>query len=132
MKADLVMWAKNGAAVLPLVLRRAEEVLPREVLGKKIFVDDHSLDESAKIAEKFDWNVYPNEKGGVGCGAKTALRHVESEYFISLEQDILLAKNWYERISKHLESENVAVAQGWRYPDHPVLKIIDELFGNVK
>jgi len=126
MKADLVMWAKNGAALLPLVLKRAEEVLPREVIGKKIFADDHSTDESAKIAEEFGWVVYPNEKGGVGCGANTALRHVESECFISLEQDILLAKNWFEKISKHLDREDVAVAQGWRYPDHPVLKKIDE------
>ena len=66
MKADLVMWAKNGASMLPLVLKRAEEVLPSEVIGKKIFVDDHSVDESREIAKDFGWIVYLNEKGGVG------------------------------------------------------------------
>lgn len=126
MKADLVMWAKNGASMLPLVLKRADEVLPNEVIAKKIFVDDHSTDESKEIAKEFGWTVYTNEKGGIGGGANTALRHVECEYFISLEQDIVLAKNWLEKISKHLEKENVAVAQGWRLPDQPVLREIDE------
>jgi GT2 family glycosyltransferase len=126
MKADLVMWAKNGASMLPLVLKRADEVLPNEAIAKKIFVDDHSTDESKEIAKEFGWTVYTNEKGGIGGGANTALRHVECEYFISLEQDIVLAKNWLEKISKHLEKENVAVAQGWRLPDQPVLREIDE------
>jgi GT2 family glycosyltransferase len=126
MKADLVMWAKNGASTLPLVLKRADEVLPSEVIRKRIFVDDHSVDESREIAREFGWTVYPNEKGGVGCGANTALHHVECEYFISLEQDVVLTKNWFEKIPKHLEKENVAVAHGWRLPDHPVLKKLDE------
>ncbi len=126
MKADLVMWAKNGASMLPLVLKRAEKVLPKEVIEKKIFVDDHSTDDSTKIARAFGWDIYPNEKGGIGCGANTALRHVGSEYFISLEQDILLAENWFEKISPHLDRAAVAVAQGWRYPDHTVLRKIDE------
>jgi len=125
-KADLVMWAKNGASTLPLVLKRADEVLPSEVIMKKIFVDDHSTDESREIAKEFGWTVYPNEKGGVGCGANTALRHVTSEDFISLEQDILLARNWFGKVSKHLEKEDVAVAQGWRFSDHPVLRKLDE------
>jgi GT2 family glycosyltransferase len=126
MKADLVMWAKNGASTLPLVLKRAEEVLPSEVIGKKIFVDDHSTDKSREIAKDFGWIVYLNEKGGVGCGANTALRHVKNEYFVSLEQDVVLAKNWFEKVPKHLEKEDVAVAQGWRLSDHPVLRKIDE------
>jgi len=126
MKADLVMWAKNGASTLPLVLSRVDEVLLSEVIHRKIFVDDHSTDESRKIAKEFGWTVHPNEKGGVGCGANTALRHVECEYFISLEQDVVLAKNWFEKVPKHLEKENVVVAQGWRLSDHPVLRKLDE------
>jgi GT2 family glycosyltransferase len=126
MKADLVMWAKNGASMLPSVLKRAFEVLPDEAIRKRIFVDDHSTDESREIAKQFGWVVYFNEKGGIGGGANTALRHVECEYFISLEQDVVLAENWFEKMSKHLERKNVAVAQGWRLPLQPVLREIDE------
>lgn len=125
-KVDLAMWAKNGASILPVVLKRAETVIPNEIINKKILVDDHSVDETREIARDFGWSVYPNERGGVGSGANTALRHVESDYFVSLEQDVVLAENWFERIVKHLERKDVAVAQGWRITDHPVLGKIEE------
>lgn len=52
-KIDIVIWAKNGALTLPLVLKRVEEVIPSEVIGKKIFVDEHSTDVSASIGKDF-------------------------------------------------------------------------------
>lgn len=125
MKADLVMWAKDGASTLPIVLKRADKVLPKETIAKKIFVDDRSTDESREIAKGFGWIVYTNKKGGIGSGANTALRNVESKFFISLEQDVVLAENWLEEISKHFKGQKVAVAQGWRLSDHPVLREID-------
>jgi len=64
-KVDLVMWAKNGARMLPAVLKRVNEVIPSEAINKKIFVDDHSTDGSSVIAKHFGWLVFPNEKGGV-------------------------------------------------------------------
>jgi GT2 family glycosyltransferase len=89
-------------------------------------VDDHSVDSSRVIAKDFGWKVYLNEKGGVGNGANLALHHVTNEYFISLEQDVVLAKEWFEKIPKHLEKEDVVVAQGWRISNHPVIGKIDE------
>jgi GT2 family glycosyltransferase len=126
MKADLVMWAKDGASTLRVVLRRADEVIPRDVIHKKIFVDDRSTDQSKEIAKKFGWTVYTNESRGIGGGANTALRHVDCEYFVSLEQDVVLAREWFEKVSEHIVKKNVAVAQGWRLPDQPILKEIDE------
>lgn len=125
MKADLVMWAKNGASMLPLVLKRADEVLPSEVIRKKIFVDDHSTDESREIAKDFGWTVYTNEKGGIACGINTALKHVECEYFISLEQDLVLAKHWFEKVPRHLENPRIVSSQGWKLPNHRILRKID-------
>lgn len=123
---DLVMWAKDGASMLPTVLKRIEEVIPSEVVGKKIFVDDHSKDGSVFIAKDFGWLVFPNDKGGVGAGANLALCKVTSEYFISFEQDVVLAKDWWAKIPRFMEREDVAVAQGWRISNHPVIRKIDE------
>lgn len=120
------MWARNGAAVLPAVLRRVDEVIPSAAIGKKVFVDDHSTDRSASIAENFGWLVLPNEKGGVGAGANLALRNVTNEHFISLEQDVLLARDWWSKVPRHLERRNVVVAQGWRISDHSVIGKMDE------
>jgi glycosyltransferase involved in cell wall biosynthesis len=125
-KVDLVMWAKNGATMLTKVLERIDEVIPREVIGKKVFVDDSSVDNSSSIAKNFGWLVFTNEKGGIGAGANLALRQVTNEHFISLEQDVVLAGDWWEKIPKYLMEKDVAVAQGWRISDHSVIGKIDE------
>jgi GT2 family glycosyltransferase len=125
-KVDLVMWAKDGSKTLPLVLKRINEVIPEEVVNNRIFVDDHSLDETPLIAKDFGWQVYLNKKGGVGSGANMALHLVTRKYFVSFEQDVILAREWWEKIPKYLERREVAVAQGWRISNHPVIGKIDE------
>ena len=119
------MWTKNGGRFLPLVLRRIEEVIPSEEIGQRILVDDHSSDDSRKVAVDFNWDVYPNPTGFISGGSNEALRHVNSEFFISFEQDVVLASNWWDRIPQHMEDEEVAVAQGVRFPTDPILKVLE-------
>jgi len=114
LRIDLTMWAKNGARFLPSVLKRIDEVIPAEILGQKIFVNDHSTDNSEQIAREFNWEILQNKEGGIGNGANIALRKVSSNVFASFEQDILLTKDWLERILPLIENPKVAVAQGWR------------------
>jgi glycosyltransferase involved in cell wall biosynthesis len=121
-KVDLVMWTKNGEKFLPKVFKRIDEVIPHKVINKKILVDDHSTDRTIEIAKNFKWDVYKNPSTGISSGANEALRHVETEFFISFEQDILLAKDWWTKIPKHMEDRKVVVAQGIRLPTHPSLR----------
>jgi glycosyltransferase involved in cell wall biosynthesis len=123
-KVDLAMWAKNGEQYLPSVLKRIDEVIPNEDVNRKIFVDDHSKDNSVKIAKDFNWNVYPNKKGMVFGGFLEAIKRVESEYFVSVEQDVLLAKDWWEKIPRYMDTPNVACAQGIPVPTHKILRAI--------
>jgi len=125
-KVDVVMWAKNGAMMLPTVLKRVDEVIPSESVGRKVFVDDHSVDGSAFIAKDFGWLVFTNKEGGIGAGANLALRLVTNEYFISFEQDVVLARDWWDKIPRYLKRKDVVVAQGWRISNHPVIGKIDE------
>jgi glycosyltransferase involved in cell wall biosynthesis len=125
-KVDLVMWAKNGERFLPLVLNRISQVIPDENVNQKIFVDDHSTDKSREIAREFNWTVYPNREGGIPNGANEALRHVNSEFFVSIEQDIVLAKDWWERIPPYMVDSKVAVAQGLRFSTNPTLRKFEE------
>jgi len=120
-RVDIVMWAKNGSRTLPAVLKRVNEVLPLGCIQNYILADDHSTDNTREIAESFDWQVVPNEGEGISDNANTALHHVESEYFVSLEQDILLAKDWWQRVLPLLFSDpKVAVASGVRVPSEPL------------
>lgn len=129
MKVDLCMWAKDGARYLPHVLRRIDEVIPAPNVNKRIFVDDSSRDATAQIAREFGWKVYENVEGFVSGGAREALKHVESEFFVSVEQDVLLARDWWKKIPKYMYDPKVVVAQGIRMPTHPTLRCLAE-YGN--
>jgi GT2 family glycosyltransferase len=125
-KYDVCIWAKNGARYLNPVLKRIDTVIPKENRGKKIFVDDSSIDNSVEIAKKLGWTVYPNKRGGVSGGFNEALKHVETEQFISIEQDVILGANWFNVVPKLMEDKDVAVAAGIRIPSHPILRAIYE------
>ena len=118
-KVDLVMWAKNGSKILPLTLKRINDVIPEGFVNNRILVDDHSLDNTQEVAESFGWQVFFNEGKGICSGANTALRHVTSDFFISFEQDLLLARDWWQKIPRLLEDKKVAVASGVRVPNQP-------------
>lgn len=118
-QVDLVMWTKNGAKTLPLVLRRINKVIPEKAVGKRLIVDDKSTDETREIAKSFGWHVVFNEGEGISDGANTALKHVTSECFVSFEQDLLLATEWWEKIPLSLSSPKVAVASGVRLSSYP-------------
>lgn len=124
-KFDIMMWTLNGERFLPLVLRRVEDAIPKEFVDKKILVDDHSTDNTVKIARGFNWEVYMNPSTGISSGANEALRHVDCKYFISLEQDLLLSNDWIKKIPRYMELEDVAVAQGVRFSTEPTLRKID-------
>jgi len=117
---DLVMWTKNGSKTLPLVLKRIDEVIPEEFVHNRVLVDDRSEDDTREIAKSFGWQVFFNEGKGICSGANTALRHVTSDFFISFEQDLLLAKDWWQKIPSLLEDKKVAVASGVRVPNQPL------------
>ncbi len=119
-KVDLVMWTKNGAQTLPAVLQRINEVIPQEFVYKKIVVDDGSSDGTQNIASSFGWTVIPNKGHGISNGANTALEAVTSDFFISFEQDLLLAPEWWQKIPSLVENSNVAVASGMRFADKPI------------
>lgn len=118
-KVDLVMWTKNGAETLFVVLKRISKVIPSESINKRVVVDDKSTDNTREIAKSFGWEVVSNEGKGISDGANTALKHVTSAYFISFEQDILLAPDWWDKVPKHLSEPGVAVASGVRFSNQP-------------
>jgi len=125
-KLDLVMWTKNGEKTLGPVLNRINHVIPRNNVEKRIIVDDASEDDTRRIARAHGWQVVDNEGSGISDGANTALKHVDSDHFISFEQDLLLVKDWWPKIPSHLEKPNVVVASGIRYSNNPYTQKLQE------
>jgi len=126
LKVDLVMWAKNGARTLPQVLKRINEVIPGENVANRIVVDDASNDNTVQIAEAYGWKVIANEGSGISDGANTALKHIETDFFASFEQDVLLSWAWWSRIPRLLRTKKVAMASGVRLPSVACLQAINE------
>ena len=124
---DLVMWCKNGGWCLKPALQQIDNVIPTKIVHKKVLVDDYSIDDTREIAQKYNWKVVPNKGKGIGDGANTALSYVDCEYFISFEQDLVLANDWFKKIpQKIINDRNVAAAQGVRLPDHKLLRKLQE------
>jgi glycosyltransferase involved in cell wall biosynthesis len=119
-KVDLVMWTKNGAKTLPYVLHQIDCVIPKDAVKRKVIIDDDSSDDTKTIARRFGWSVYPNDGKGISEGANTAFRYVESECFISFEQDILLSPNWWPKVPRLLIKKDTAIASGTRFPNKPL------------
>lgn len=114
------MWTRNGSETLAKVLIRLNNVIPHSAVGKRIVVDDNSVDNTRQIANRLGWCVIPNEGTGISDGANTALKHVEADFFASFEQDLLLAKNWWRKVPPLLADPNVAVASGMRFASQPL------------
>jgi glycosyltransferase involved in cell wall biosynthesis len=118
-KVDLVMWTKNGEASLQKVLERINHVIPEAKVNQRIIVDDSSSDGTVKIAKSLGWMVIPNEGSGISAGANTAFNHVQTAFFCSFEQDLLLSFDWWNKIVASFSDSKVAVASGFRLPSGP-------------
>lgn len=114
MIVDLVMWTKNGGKTLPKVMNQIKNVIPSECIHRKILVDDHSTDHTRQIAQDHNWKVCMNPSGGISSGANEALKYVDCDFFISIEQDLVLADDWWLKIPQHLTKPQVAIASGIR------------------
>ena len=116
MKVDLVMWTFNGEKTLPAVLGQINNVIPKNTVNQKLIIDDGSKDKTVEIAKKYGWKVIKNEGKGVGDGANTALKHVQTSYFCSFEQDVLLSADWWTGVSQLiLNKKDVGAACGLRF-----------------
>jgi glycosyltransferase involved in cell wall biosynthesis len=125
MIVDIVCWAKNGAIYLPIVLEQVNKVIPKEYVNQKLLVDDKSNDSTIEIAKRFGWKVIPNEGTGVSDGANTALKYVETSWFLSIEQDVVLSPIFWLRTLASVKSD-VAVVSGVRFDINKSIKCIDE------
>jgi hypothetical protein len=113
------MWTKNGESTLDVVLTQIDRVIPREVVNKKIMIDDHSKDSTRLIGLNHGWIVIDNEGNGISDAANTAFKHVETSIFCSFEQDLLLSSEWFNQVFPLILTENVVMASGMRFPNLP-------------
>jgi len=116
-KVDLVMWSKHGPPAK--VMERIRKVIPKNVVAQKILVIDNFEDLKDASCFSYGWKVVTNQGKGISGAANTALCRVKAKYFISFEDDILIAENWWKKVPELLFKQNVAIASGIRLADKP-------------
>lgn len=125
-KVDLVMWTLNGQNTLPTVLGQIDKVIPDECVSQKIAVDDGSKDRTVEILESYGWSIHGNYGKGISDAANTALSLVDSEFLVSFEQDVVLCEDWWVRVSKLIQGDDVGAVSGVRFPSIASLKRLYE------
>ncbi|HLP21847.1 MAG TPA: glycosyltransferase family 2 protein [Chitinophagales bacterium] len=113
-KVAVVILSWNGKKFL-------EQFLPSVVqhtspqLCEIIVADNQSSDGSIEFLQRH----YPNiriiqnpRNGGYAGGYNDALKHVNAEYYVLLNQDIEVTANWVERVIAEMDKDkNIAAAQ---------------------
>jgi glycosyltransferase involved in cell wall biosynthesis len=124
-KVDIIMWTFNSEKLLPRVLQRISEVIPKNCINRKIITDDHSTDQTVKIAKEFGWEVHVNRGRGLQANKQTALSFVSTPIFASFEHDVLLSRDWWRKASAAMKNPQVGVVQGIRLSTEPRLRKLD-------
>ncbi|MGO8807361.1 MAG: glycosyltransferase family 2 protein [Candidatus Bathyarchaeia archaeon] len=124
-KIDLIMWTYNSAKLLPTVLQRINEVIPIELVNRRIISDDHSTDQTVEISWKLGWEVHVNKGMGLQDNKQNALSLVSTPVFACFEHDVLLSRDWWRKASEIMRDPHVGVVQGIRLSTEPRLRKLD-------
>ena len=78
-----------------------------------IVVDGFSTDDTVDIVreyqEKYSNVIFVQEKGTRGSARQTAIRLVKSDWFMFVDSDVVLSKNWFAQAEKLVNDDVGAV-----------------------
>ena len=109
---DVVLLTKNSQRRLKECLVSVYKNVP---VNQLIVVDGYSTDETLPIIKEFD-NIYHNvkivfDKGNRATGRQTGISLVATDWFIFVDSDVILCKDWYKK-AQHYINENVGAVWG--------------------
>ena len=109
---DVVLLTKNSATTLKKCVESIYQNVPVKQL---IVVDGYSTDRTIDILNKFN-KKYQNvkifyDRGNRATARQKGIRQVKAEWFMFVDSDVVLCKNWYEKALKHVD-KNVGAVWG--------------------
>ncbi|MBC7130890.1 glycosyltransferase family 2 protein [Candidatus Bathyarchaeota archaeon] len=107
---DVVMLTKNSESILRECLTSIYENVP---VNRLIVLDASSTDNTSAIIEEFD-NRYGNvvfitENGSRAEARERGIKEVETEWFMFVDSDVILCKNWFKKAIRHINDKVGAV-----------------------
>ena len=127
MRVDVIIITKNSERILNECLKAVYDNVP---LNRLIVVDGYSTDRTSEIVGEFQdkyGNVLVTQDRGTRATARQkGINNVETDWFIFVDSDAVLCKDWFKKAEKHL-SQNVGAVWGievWSTIKNPtILKI---------
>jgi len=109
---DVVLLTKNSAKTLEKCL---ESIYQNVQVRELIVVDGYSTDRTHEILKKFN-DMYHNikilyDRGTRATARQEGIRQVKAEWFMFIDSDVVLCKNWYEKALKYI-GKNVGAVWG--------------------
>ncbi|MGA3111391.1 MAG: glycosyltransferase family 2 protein [Candidatus Bathyarchaeia archaeon] len=109
-QVDVVMLTKNSVHILSKCLTSIYENVP---LKNLIVIDGFSTDGTLQILDDFNkarGNIVLFQVDGSRAKARTeGIRHVSTEWFLFVDSDVILCKDWFEKAQTDLTSGVAAV-----------------------
>ena len=110
MDIDVAILTMNSGRMLRECINSVYKNIPVKNL---IIVDGYSTDATAKIVKEFQekyGNVsFVQEKGTRGSARQTAIRLVKSDWFMFVDSDVILSKNWFAEAEKLVKDDVGAI-----------------------
>ena len=107
---DVVIITKNSERLLNACLKSVYENVP---VKRLIVVDAFSTDNTLKIFDEFDkkyGNVkIINETGSRGKARDRGIQEAETEWFMFVDSDAILCKDWFKKASRHIQKDAGAI-----------------------
>ncbi|MEM2999051.1 MAG: glycosyltransferase family 2 protein [Candidatus Bathyarchaeia archaeon] len=110
MLVDVVVITKNSERMLRECLESVYRNVPVNCL---IVVDGYSTDKTLDILQEFhskNGNVLLlHDKGNRATARQKGISHVETEWFMFVDSDVILSKDWFKKAEQHLAADVGAV-----------------------
>jgi len=107
---DVAILTMNSGRMLRECINSVYQNVP---VNNLIIIDGHSTDATADIVKEFQekyGNVtFIQEKGTRGAARQTAIKLVKSDWFMFVDSDVLLSKNWFAEAEKLVKDDVGAV-----------------------
>jgi glycosyltransferase involved in cell wall biosynthesis len=118
---ELPFSSKMGAIDVAILTMNSERLLRKCIesvylnvpVNNLIIVDGFSTDATADIVqeyqEKYGNVIFVQEKGTRGSARQTAIQMVKSEWFMFVDSDVILSKNWFAKAEKLIKDDVGAI-----------------------
>ena len=107
---DVAILTMNSARMLRECLTSVYKNIP---VNNLFIIDGHSTDATAEIVKEFQekyGNVtFIQEKGTRGTARQRAIQLVKSDWFMFVDSDVLLSKNWFAEAKKMIKDDVGAI-----------------------